>query len=289
MRWFALKPLGITSDSPVSPSYNSLRQREEDVMSHAIDFGELKQRVSIERAAEMLGIKLTKSGPQLRGSCPICKAGGDRAFVITPAKGLYFCFGACGKGGDAITMAANVRGCSLREAAEFLAGKEGARAAPAKGDSSRNDSPQPVTEKGFRPLDYLQASHETVQALGVSAETCAEFGAGFAPKGIMRGRFAIPIHDRAGALLAYGGRAVKDESPSLIFPNGFDPRGAIFNAHRIVEGDLFLVRDPLQVLTAHESGVENVVAFLTETATAQQLEQLAALMDERKCEHLEVF
>jgi len=39
-------------------------------MSHAIDFGELKQRVSIERAAEMLGAKLTKSGAQLRGPCP---------------------------------------------------------------------------------------------------------------------------------------------------------------------------------------------------------------------------
>jgi hypothetical protein len=76
-------------------------------MSHAIDFGELKQRVSIERAAGLLGIKLTKNGPQLRGPCPLCKAGGDRAFVITPAKGLYYCFGACGKGGDAITMAAN--------------------------------------------------------------------------------------------------------------------------------------------------------------------------------------
>jgi DNA primase len=258
-------------------------------MSHAIDFGELKQRISIERAAEMLGIKLTRSGPQLRGPCPICKAGGDRAFVVTPAKGLYYCFGACGKGGDAITMAANVRNCSLREAAEFLAGKDGASSAPAKGDGSRNDSPQPVTEKGFRPLDYLQTSHEAVQGLGVSPETCAHFGAGFAPKGIMRGRVAIPIHDRAGTLLAYCGRAVKDESPSLIFPNGFDPRGTIFNAHRIVEGDLFLVRDPLQVLTAHESGIENVVAFLTENVTALQLEQLAALMHERTCEHLEVF
>ena len=151
-------------------------------MSHAIDFGELKQRVSIERAAEMLGIKLTKSGPQLRGPCPICKAGGDRAFVVTPAKGLYYCFGACGKGGDAITMAANVRNCSLREAAEFLAGKDGASSASAKGDSSRNNSPQPMTEKGLRPLDYLQASHEAVQALGVSPETCAHFGAGFAPR-----------------------------------------------------------------------------------------------------------
>ncbi|MGD0076205.1 MAG: CHC2 zinc finger domain-containing protein [Candidatus Binataceae bacterium] len=258
-------------------------------MSHAIDFGELKQRVSIERAAEMLGVKLTKSGPQLRGPCPICKSGGDRAFVVTPAKGLYYCFGACGKGGDAITMAANVRGCSLREAAEFLAGKDGASSSTPKGDGSRSDSPQPPTEKGLRPLDYLQAAHEAVQALGVSPETCAHFGAGFAPKGIMRGRFAIPIHDRAGTLLAYCGRAVNDESPSLIFPNGFDPRGAIFNAHRIAEGDLILVRDPLQVLTAHESGIENVVAFLTESVTALQLEQLAALMDERKCEHLEMF
>ncbi len=258
-------------------------------MSHAIDFAEVKQQVSIERAAEMLGIKLKRSGSQLRGSCPICNDGGDRVFVITPAKGLYYCFGKCGKGGDAITLAANVRKSSLREAAEFLAGRGGVSTTPPKGDGSRNDSPQPQEERGLRPLDYLQASHEAVQALGVSAETCAHFGAGYAPKGIMRGRLAIPIHDRAGNLLAYCGRAVKEESPALIFPNGFDPRGAIFNAHRVVEGDLFLVRDPLHALTAHEGGMENVVAFLTETVTAQQLEQLAALMDDRKCEHLEIF
>jgi DNA primase len=258
-------------------------------MSHTIDFLDLKQRITIEQAADMLGIKLKKSGAQLRGQCPVCKDNSDRAFVITPAKGLYYCFGKCSKGGDAITLAANVRKCSLREAAEFLDGKSGGSATPAKGDGSRHNSPQPMTERGLKPLDYLQASHEAVQGLGVSPETCAQFGAGYAPKGIMRGRLAIPIHDRAGTLLAYCGRAVNDESPSLIFPNGFDPRGAIFNAHRIVEGDLFLVRDPLQVLTAHESGIENIVAFLTENVTALQLEQLAALMDERKCEHLEVF
>ena len=62
-----------------------------------------------------------------------------------------------------------------------------------------------------------------------------------------------------------------------------------FNANRVIQGDLFLVRDPLQALTAHESGIENVVAFLTENVTALQLEQLAVLMDERKCEHLEMF
>jgi hypothetical protein len=35
------------------------------------------------------------------------------------------------------------------------------------------------------------------------------------------------------------------------------------------------VRDPLEVLRVHESGVENVVAFLTEGICAQQLEELA--------------
>lgn len=258
-------------------------------MSYELNFTELKQRVSIERAAEMLGLKLTKSAGQLRGVCPICKAGGDRAFVITPAKGLYYCFGKCGKGGDAITMAANVRGCTLREAAEFLDGKSGGASRPTPADGSRNGSPQPRPEGGLRPLDYLQPTHEGVQALGVSPETTRAFEAGFAPKGIMRGRFAIPVHDQAGVLLAYCGRALGEESPVLLFPNGFDPRSAIFNANRIVEGDLFLVRDPLQVLTAHQNGIENVVAFLTENVTPLQLEQLAALMDERKCEHLEAY
>jgi hypothetical protein len=57
-------------------------------------------------------------------------------------------------------------------------------------------------------------------------------------------------------LLADCGRAVKKESPPLIFPDGFDPRGAVFNAHRIVESELFPVRDPLHALTAHESGIK---------------------------------
>jgi hypothetical protein len=35
---------------------------------------------------------------------------------------------------------------------------------------------------------------------------------------------------------------------------------------------MFLVRDPLQALTAYESGIENVVAFLTENVRVLQLE-----------------
>ncbi|MBZ0227980.1 MAG: hypothetical protein K8F58_05940, partial [Bauldia sp.] len=148
--------------------------------------------------------------------------------------------------------------------------------------------PQPQERRALRPLDYLQYT-EAVAALGVSQDTCRHFGAGYAPKGIMRGRFAIPIHDRDGTLLAYCGRTVKDESPTLIFPNGFDPATVIFNADRATAGELTLVRDPLSVLAAFEAGIDNVVAFLTEGISAEQLERLAALMDERRCETVELF
>ncbi len=73
-------------------------------MSTGIDFAELKQRVGIEQVIQMLGLRVKQNGHQLRGACPICKEGGDRAFVVTPAKGLYYCFGTCRKGGDMIAL-----------------------------------------------------------------------------------------------------------------------------------------------------------------------------------------
>jgi hypothetical protein len=48
------------------------------------DFAELKEKVSIEQAVEMLGLEVTKSGGQLRASCPACGNGGHRALAITP-------------------------------------------------------------------------------------------------------------------------------------------------------------------------------------------------------------
>ena len=50
--------------------------------------------------------------------------------------------------------------------------------------------------------------------------------------------------------------------------------------------ELHLVRDPFEVMRAMKNGIENVVAFLTEAVTPQQLEMLSSLMDERKCETL---
>ena len=84
-----------------------------------IDFQELKSRVSIEQAIQLLGLQLKPAGTQLRGPCPTCKFGGDRVLVVTPSKGMFYCF-AAQTGGDQIALVAHVKACKTNEAAAFL-------------------------------------------------------------------------------------------------------------------------------------------------------------------------
>lgn len=86
-----------------------------------LDFAKLRH-VPIEQVAELLGIKLKKSGNQLRGTCPICQHDSQRAFTVTVSLGRWWCFGHCRAGGDALELVAQVRQTSKVEAAAFLAG-----------------------------------------------------------------------------------------------------------------------------------------------------------------------
>lgn len=251
-----------------------------------VDFAELKTRVSIEDAVNLLGLALKPHGLQKRGGCPTCKAGGERALVVTPSKGLFYCF-AQKTGGDQIALVAHIKACTLSEAASFLGGETAS-----KPTIPSTVPPAPANKKpGFDPEAYaarLDPAHASLASIGISAETLRIFRSGFASSGSNRGRLALPLHDRDGHLLGYCGRSVRDESPLLVFPNGINPHEFIFNAHRVIAGELYLVRDPIDVLKAFESGVENVVSFLTEI-TPQQIEMLAALMDGKKCETVALF
>jgi DNA primase len=265
-------------------------------MGDYVSFAELKQKIGIEQVLDMLDIRLKGAGAQLRGPCPIHKGASDREFVVTPSKGLWFCFAGCG-GGDIIALVAKVKKVGQKEAAELIARHFGTVTVPPARNGNRSPPAGTVTvpgtvpekEKGaLKPLDYLQPEHELVQALGISPETCRTWGAGYAPKGIMRGRLAIPVHDPHSTLLAYCGRAVRGESPELLFPSGFDPAPVIFGADRVEEGFIYLVKDPLDVLRAYENGIANVIAHLT-AITPDWLEMLASLMDERKCPSMDFF
>lgn len=172
-----------------------------------IDFVALKERVSIEDAAALLGLRLTKSGAQLRAPCPICKSGGERALAITPAKNLFYCF-AAQAGGDQIQLVAHVRACKLTEAAEFLGGTSTVKSTSTSTvptvSKERATSP-PAPQTGMSPLDYLDAEHPAVEAAGFNSTEAAQLGIGYAPKGLMRGTVAVPIRDEHGTLLGYIG------------------------------------------------------------------------------------
>ena len=263
-------------------------------MPQYIDFVDLKSRVTIIQAAQWLGLTLKASGNQQRGPCPVCNTGGDRALVVTPDRGLFYCF--AGKtGGDLIQLVAHIKACSQQEGAQFLHSQFGGAVASSSNKPPTQHGSSTISQNqkaGLAPLTYLEPEHPAVQGLGISPETARMFESGYAGKGVLRGRYAVPIHGENGTLLAYVGIAVSRElTPRLLFHN-FDPASVIFNAHRLAEGgDLAVCRDPLQMLCAVENGValDSVVAFLSDGIVAQQFEMLASLIKEKQIEWAQMY
>jgi hypothetical protein len=258
-----------------------------------IDFKELKKRTSIEAIVQMLGLQMVQKNDQWRSPCPTCQRGGPRALAVNTTKQSFFCHASGNDFGDLIALVAHVRLHSqtpeaMQEAAKIISDHLGTGDTVTSATvSHRAPSPRREAPGGpLRPLEYLEPEHEAVQALGVTPATAAAFESGYAGKGVLRGRYAVPIKGRDGALLAYVGIAVtKEQSPRLLFHN-FDPHSQIFHQECVAEGgDISVCRDPLALILAIENGVEDtLISFLTEGITAQQFEQLASLMDEKKIE-----
>jgi DNA primase len=265
--------------------------------AQTVDFQQIKQAATVDQVIRYLGLTLKEHGDTWRGSCHLCKASDQRALVITTSKRLFHCF-KCKEGGDMLKLVAVSKGASIRDAAINLAGFCGVELVPSgngkqvPGSGSGTVPPSPE-RKGFDAEKYaagLDPAHASLEPLGVSPETYKAWKAGFSPSGVNRGRLALPVCARDGTVIAYCGRALNDQQqPALIFPNGVTPSEHIFGADRVKEGELTLVRDPLDVLKAYENGIENVVSFLTEGISSAQLQYLSALMDERHIETLTLF
>jgi DNA primase len=166
-------------------------------MAAYLDFEQIKVSNTIDEVARRLGLDLVKSGASLRCKCPACESEGVRNLAITPDKGLWYCF-TFGKGGDVIALVAHVKGITVKEAAEFLAGK------PA-GNTSKEKTKEVKPAEGFKPLDYLEHDHPAVIALGIEPADAERIGCGFAPRGMMKGTVAFPIRSETGSLLGYIG------------------------------------------------------------------------------------
>ena len=173
----------------------------------------LKKEISVQRLAEARGVKLTRQGADLVGKCPFHD---DRtpSLVISPAKNLWHCLGACNEGGDVIQWVMRAEGVSFRHAVELLRADYLPLAAepiqPVKTCTVRK-LPAPVTaEAGDRELlleivgFYQETLHESPEAMRYlesrglkSSEIIDRFRLGFANRTL---GYRLPAKNRtAGA------------------------------------------------------------------------------------------
>jgi DNA primase catalytic core len=79
----------------------------------------LKREVPLAALAEGRGVVLTPHGADLIGRCPF-HDDHEPSLVITPAKNLWHCLGACQRGGSVIDWVMQAEGLSFRHAVEVL-------------------------------------------------------------------------------------------------------------------------------------------------------------------------
>jgi DNA primase len=79
----------------------------------------LKEQVSLVSLVTAAGVELRKAGADLVGRCPFHE---DRtpSLVVSPAKNLWHCLGACQAGGSVVDWVMRAEGVSFRHAVELL-------------------------------------------------------------------------------------------------------------------------------------------------------------------------
>jgi DNA primase len=260
------------------------------------DFATIKAQVSMAQVIDMLGITgLTEHGETLRGFCPICKEGNNRAFVVTPARNIFYCFSEK-KGGSVIDLVARMKRIPEAQAGQQIAAHFGLNGTtqgagkPADNAPGAADGPQERKSSGFDPREYqrsLDSHHEALTGLGISPATIRAFGGGYAAKGVMRGRLALPICRTDGEITGFMGVAINGETPEILYPKGYTVP-FLFGVQRVEAGVLYLVNHPLDALRATDGGMENVIASLT-PITPDVLTSLQALMRDKDAHTLELM
>ncbi|MGO9803918.1 MAG: CHC2 zinc finger domain-containing protein [Steroidobacteraceae bacterium] len=144
----------------------------------------LKTEIAIERLAEARGVVFERRGADLHGRCPFHE---DKtpSLVITPAKNLWHCLGACQAGGTVIDWVMRAEGVSFRHAVELLLNDSlplaaSSGVAPPKRSSVRK-LPAPIernAEDARLLIQVIEYYHETLLGRPEALEYLARRGIG---------------------------------------------------------------------------------------------------------------
>ncbi len=157
------------------------------------DIATIRDRARIE---EIVGsyVALRRTGSTLKGLCPFHDEK-TPSFQVTPARGYWYCFGACGEGGDVFDFMRKIDNLSFVEAVERLADRVGVQLRYTD-DGAPGTRPEPglrtrlaealraAEEFYIDQLDSPDAvvARQFLSERGFDRETAQRFGVGFAPR-----------------------------------------------------------------------------------------------------------
>jgi DNA primase len=218
-----------------------------------VDFKAVRGAVSMQAVLDHYGLTKTlkKSGQELRGKCPIHHGEDKDTFKANVQKNVFQCFlPACKAKGNVLDFVAAMEKTSIRDAALKLRDwfslpqePHGSSSQDQHATEAANAAPAPetalVTSEPNKPLAFqlkgIDPTHPYLRNRGITSETANRFGVGYFPgRGSITGRVVIPIHNQAGDLVAYVGRAIDDSEPKYKFPAGFHKSQELFNLHRVL-------------------------------------------------------
>ena len=270
-------------------------------------------------------VPLKRAGRSYKACCPFHEER-TPSFVVTPERGTWYCFGACGEGGDIFSFIMKKENVDFRDALQILA-KEAGVDLDERQESSQNRERDRLYEVNAQAAHFFrnllhrspmaQAARAYLHTRGIDAAVAETFQLGFAPDSwdalrdhlshlgydfafqhkagliqyneerdsyydAFRNRLMIPICDRQGRIIGFGGRVLDDSVPkylntaetpifhksSVIY--GFDKAfRAIRDADAVV-----IVEGYMDVIAAHQFGFANVVACMGTAITEVQLRRL---------------
>ncbi len=297
--------------------------------------------IDAARIEDVVGefITLKKRGANFLGLCPFH---GEKSpsFTVSPAKGIYKCFG-CGKAGTAVNFIMDNQQLSYPEALKWLAKKYGIeivereisieeRALQTEKESLyivmqyaqryfsdnmyNNDMGRSIglgyfVERGFSQdiIKKFQLGYSSEDKYGLSREAVKNSykpeylvktglsilsnqhveGTPITEKDIFdryQNRVMFPIHDVGGRVIGFGGRILGSDKKMAKYINS--PQTDIYDKSKVLYGlwfakkaiqekdNVFLVEGYTDVISMHQSGIENVVASSGTSLTVEQIKAI---------------
>lgn len=243
-------------------------------------------------------LPLKKNGANFSAVCPF-HTDTKPSLIISPSKQIYHCF-ACGAGGDAIKFVSEYKKLSFYEACDEIADRINFTLI-----KKNAVNPSIKAKADNEILEYAKNSYKNelfkvmgyIKERGISDEMIQKFELGFGCEltnvkqedkkrfgfWLFNNRLIFPIKLHTGRIVGFGGRTL-DKSVNPKYTNS--PQSSVFNKSTLLYGfdiakpeiiktkEAVICEGYIDVIMAHQAGINNAVATLGTALTKEHLSQI---------------